>query len=87
MQLPYHKIMDKLAKEEILTAVGDNIRLERLRRKLTQEKLAELSGITQKYLNYIEKAKVNPSITVVICICKSLNVSLNTIYPITNTTN
>ncbi len=69
-----------MKKDKILAVVADNIRLERLRKKITQEKLAELSGITQKYLNLIEKGKVNPTILVVINLCKTLDIDLNTIY-------
>lgn len=69
-----------MEKNKILATVADNIRLERLRKKITQEKLAELSGITQKYLNLIEKGKVNPTILVVINLCKTLDIDLNTIY-------
>lgn len=69
-----------MEKDKILAVVADNIRLERLRKKITQEKLAELSGITQKYLNLIEKGKVNPTILVVINLCKTLDIDLNTIY-------
>ena len=69
-----------MEKDKILAVVADNIRLERLRKKITQEKLAELSGITQKYLNLIEKGKVNPTILVVINLCRTLGIDLNTIY-------
>ena len=74
--------MDNLLKEDILAVIADNIRIERLKKKLSQERLAEMSGITQKYLNFIEKAKVNPTIAIVINICKNLEIDLNTIYPI-----
>ena len=42
-----------MQKEEILQTVADNIRIERLKKKISQEKLAEMAGITQKYLNLI----------------------------------
>ncbi len=66
--------------EDILDEISANIRAERVRKKYTQQKLAELVGITQKYLNMIENSKVNPSISIVIKICKALNVDLNTIW-------
>lgn len=67
---------------EIKRTVADNIRLERLRNRFTQEELAEKSEISFKYLNMIEKYKANPSITIVIRICRALGVDLNTIYPL-----
>lgn len=71
-----------MQKEEVLQIVADNIRIERLKKKISQEKLAEMSGITQKYLNLIENSKANPSIAIVISVCKALEIDLNTIYKI-----
>ena len=66
-----------MEKEEILTKVAENIRLERLRQRLSQEKLAEMAGITQKYLNLIENQKSTPSIVIVINLCDALKMELN----------
>ena len=66
-----------MQKEEIIKTVADNIRIERLKKKL-----AEMAGITQKYLNLIENAKANPSIMIVISVCKALKIDLNSIYKI-----
>ena len=74
--------MDDCLKEKILSTVAYNVRIERLKKKLTQDKLSEMCGITQKYLNLIEKAKVNPSIAVIVNICENLKINLNTIYNI-----
>ncbi len=67
--------------KDILKTVADNIRLERLRGRLSQEKLAEMVDISTKYLNMIENRKANPTIVIVIRICKALGIDLNTIYP------
>ena len=67
---------------EILQIIADNIRLERLRKRLSQEKLAEQVGISTKYLNMIENRKANPTIVIVVKICIVLNLSLDVIYPI-----
>ncbi len=67
---------DKLILEE----VADNIRIERLRRRLSQEKLAEMVDISTKYLNMIENRKANPTIVIVIKICGALDIDLNTIW-------
>ncbi len=69
---------------EILQIVADNIRLERLRKRISQEKLAERVGISTKYLNMIENKKANPTIVVVVKICQMLNITLETIYPSKN---
>ncbi|MBS5801562.1 MAG: helix-turn-helix transcriptional regulator [Brachyspira sp.] len=65
----------------ILEIVADNIRIERLRRRLSQEKLAEMVDISTKYLNMIENRKANPTIVIVIKICIALGIELNTVYP------
>ena len=64
----------------ILDSVSDNIRLTRLQRRLSQEKLAEMIDISTKYLNMIENRKANPTIVIVIKICQALDIELNTIW-------
>ncbi|RAI10238.1 MAG: transcriptional regulator [Candidatus Melainabacteria bacterium] len=71
-----------MADMDILQIVADNIRIERLRKRISQEKLAELVGISTKYLNMIENKKANPTIVVVIKICQTLDITLETIFPI-----
>ena len=61
----------------ILEKIADNIRLERLRRRLSQEKLAEMVDISTKYLNLIENRKANPTIVIVVKICLALGIDLN----------
>lgn len=70
-----------MADMEILQIVADNIRIERLRKRISQEKLAEHVGISTKYLNMIENKKANPTIVVVIKICQTLDITLETIFP------
>lgn len=66
-------------KDVIISLLAENIRLQRLKNRLTQEKLAEMTGISTKYINSIETKKVNPSIVVVVKICQALNMDLNKI--------
>ena len=71
-----------LDKNETLKIIAENIRVERARKKISQEKLAELSDITPQHLYRIENEKVCPTILVVANIAKALGVSLNDILPI-----
>ena len=64
-------------KSEIIKRVAETIRIERLRKRFSQEKLAEIVGISTKYLNSIENEKVNPSITIIVQICDALEISLD----------
>lgn len=66
--------------KDILNVVSDNIRLARLQRRISQEKLAEKIDISTKYLNIIENRKANPTIVIVIRICQALDIDLNTIW-------
>ena len=66
--------------KDILNVVSDNIRLARLQRRISQEKLAEKIDISTKYLNMIENRKANPTIVIVIRICHALDIDLNTIW-------
>lgn len=71
-----------LDKNETLKILAENIRVERARKKISQEKLAELSDITPQHLYRIENEKVCPTILVVANIAKSLGVTLNDLLPI-----
>ena len=64
-------------KSEIIKRAAETIRIERLRKRFSQEKLAEIVGISTKYLNSIENEKVNPSITIIVQICDALEIGLD----------
>lgn len=64
-------------KSEIIKRVAETIRIERLRKRFSQEKLADIVGISTKYLNSIENEKVNPSITIIVQICDALEIGLD----------
>ena len=66
--------------QNILEKVSDNIRIARLRKRISQEKLAEMIDISTKYLNMIENRKANPTIVIVIKICIALQIELNSIW-------
>ena len=54
-----------------------NIRIERRRKQITQEALAELAGISVKHVTKIENAQVTTSIYFVYRIAKALDVSID----------
>lgn len=65
---------------DILIKVSDNIRMARLEKRISQEKLAEMIDISTKYLNMIENRKANPTIVIVVKICIALEIDFNRIY-------
>lgn len=54
-----------------------NVKIERIRKHMTQEKLAELSGISPKHITKIENANVTLSIFFVYNIAKALDVTID----------
>lgn len=59
MKLPYPLYMDS---KKFLKTLGEKIRTIRKAKKISQEKLAELSGLHPTYISDIERGKVNASI-------------------------
>ena len=53
------------------------VRFERIKRKYSQEKLAELTNISRNSISLIETGKINPTILKVIDIANVLGVELS----------
>ena len=60
-----------------LRNLGINIKSERLRRDISQEKLAELTNISRNSISLIETGKINPTILKVIDSANVLGVELS----------
>lgn len=60
-----------------LKNLGINIKSERLRKNLSQERLAELTNISRNSVSLIETSKINPTILKVIDIARVLDVDVN----------
>ena len=65
--------MDKLS---LLKRFGKNVKIERIRKDLTQEQLAELMGVSQHYVACIEIGKQNMSLAKVLELSNFLNVDI-----------
>ena len=57
-------------------AIGDSVRAERKRQKLTQERLAERAALDRKTINRVEQATHATSIDHLLLIADALNVPL-----------
>src|SRR5262245_3054738 len=64
--------------------VGRNVKQLRLLRGLSQEKLAELVGNTQKHLSQVERGRVNVSIDILTAIAARLSVDVSELFDITS---
>ncbi|CDE88282.1 TPA: XRE family transcriptional regulator [Candidatus Gastranaerophilales bacterium HUM_20] len=71
-----------LDKEKTLKILAENIRVERARKKISQEFLAEQADITPQHLYRIENERVCPTILVVANIAKALGVTLDKLLPL-----
>lgn len=69
-------------KEELLKKLAENIRIQRAKKQLSQEYLAEQADITPQHLYRIEHAKVCPTILVVANIAKALDITLDELFRI-----
>ena len=69
-------------REEIIKIFAENLRIERARKKISQEKLAEMANITPEYLSRIEAGKFSPSLVVIASLAKALSVSVDTLIPV-----
>lgn len=63
---------DNLSKE-----FGKRIKIERIKKEVSQEKLAELSGLHRTTLGTIENGKTSPTLDSVAKIAKALNVKMS----------
>jgi len=55
--------------------VGQNVQRIRTSKRLTQERLAEVSGFSQQYISGLEQGKRNPTVVSVYELAVALNVS------------
>lgn len=64
-------------KNELLKHFGKNVKIERIKKDLTQEKLAEIMGVDQNYVSRIENGKQNMSLGKVLELANYLNTDIN----------
>ena len=67
-------------RDERLKILGDNIRAERMRKKFSQEKLAELIDVNKDSIRKIESAKQTPSAFIVFDLANSLNIPVEDLF-------
>ncbi|MFE2861683.1 helix-turn-helix domain-containing protein [Sphingobacterium multivorum] len=69
--------MKHIRNEDLIKALGQRVRDLRSERKLTMEKLAELSGIDYRQLSYIELGQTDASLSTLYALSQGLNVTLS----------
>lgn len=71
-------------KEEILISFGQNVQKARKRLGLSQEKLAEKTGLHRTYIGMIERAEKNITLLNIEKIATALNVNISELVTINN---
>ena len=66
-----------MGKEELLTTIGKNVKTYRHSRKMTQEQLAELAGVSTSFCANIERGKKGVSICTLCDFADALGVTVN----------
>ncbi|MCL5770711.1 MAG: helix-turn-helix transcriptional regulator [Actinobacteria bacterium] len=67
-------------KEDILIKFGNKVREERLKRKISQEALAEKAGVHRTYIGMIERAEKNITLRNIEKIAKALNIKMTKMF-------
>ncbi len=66
--------------DEIDKNVGMNIRLERVKRGISQEKLADLAGVARSTMGIIERGEQSPSIQTLAKVANALDVDIRKLF-------
>ncbi|MCM1339975.1 MAG: helix-turn-helix domain-containing protein [Muribaculaceae bacterium] len=67
-------------KNEFLAKYGLNLKIERIRNRMTQEELAEKVDCTAVHIGYIERGLKCPTIFQFLKIARALNIDLNEFF-------
>jgi transcriptional regulator with XRE-family HTH domain len=67
----------KALKAKITGKVGERVRYEREKRKLSQEELADLAGFYRTYIGHIETGAYSPSMFTLWRIAQALKIDLS----------
>lgn len=63
--------------DDVLSVLGAQLRRARNNQNLSQDRLAEITGLSSRYIAKIEKGEVNPSFEVLSTLKKALSISFD----------
>lgn len=70
-------------KSEIMYKIGIRIRIERKKRKFSQEKLAELANLNRNFIGMIERGETNITVVKLENIAKALDLEIKDLFDFT----
>lgn len=71
-----------MIEEEIIKKIAFNIKVERMRKNLTQFQLAEMIDVHEKYIGKVESGKQNLTIKTLIKLANALDIKLSKLVDI-----
>ncbi len=71
-----------MKEEEIIKKIAFNIKVERMRKNLTQFQLAEMIDVHEKYIGKVESGKQNLTIKTLIKLANALDIKLSKLVDI-----
>lgn len=63
-------------KKELLKKFGKNVKIERIKKDLTQEKFAEILGVSANYLACVENGRQNMSLGKILELANALDTNI-----------
>lgn len=70
-----------MSSKDVRKLFGENVRKVRKSKELTQEELADKTGLHSTYIGQVERGRRNPSLINICKIIKALNVTATSILP------
>ena len=67
--------------------IKNTIKIQRAKKDLTQEQLAQLVGVTRKTINTVEKGKYIPSTYLALKLSKALSVTVEELFQLNTDSN
>ncbi len=68
---------------DITQKLGLKIRVERQKRKMSQEKLAELSDLNRNFIGMVERGESNITVKNLECIAKAFEINIKDLFDFT----
>ena len=72
--------MHLISRIQKLAWMRNSLKSERKKKKITQEQLAEMVGVSRQSINAIERGKYTPSTTLALKISEIFNTTVNKIF-------
>ena len=70
--------------DENLIKLGNHVKQIRKERKMSQQKLSDISGLAVRTISKIERGKMNPSYEVLSALVSVLGISFDSLFTFTN---